>query len=34
MPLDNRYLLPLTDVIGDIEDKAAPYGEDPFNLTP
>jgi hypothetical protein len=34
MPLDDRYLRPPADVIGDIEDKDAPYGEDPFNLTP
>jgi hypothetical protein len=34
MPFDNRHLLPLTDVVGNIEDKEAPNREDPFNLFP
>ena len=34
MPLDNRYLHPLTNVVGDIEDKEAANREDPCNLCP
>ena len=34
MPFDDWYLYPLTDVVGDIENKDAPIREDPSDLVP